>query len=196
MCSGCQSDLTDRRFKFQKRRQLFIGSHNKALTVAMCADVAPEFVFDCRMADDPAMMSSTNNLDTPPAKPPRDCLGLHNEHPCETQDLQSATAQSAMPLFANSIVAIGAQLAASRCRTTSWRSCRRSLEHPWSSQILCLSQLLTVLSGYLSGERLLPISREIFGRSSRENDRAEYVSSLAQIAPETPFFNNRFTNGV
>ena len=46
----------NRRFKFQKRRQLFIRSHNETLSASQ--DRA-RIVFDCRMANDSAMMAST-----------------------------------------------------------------------------------------------------------------------------------------
>ena len=39
-------------FQFNKRAELFIRSHNETLAVAQ--------IFDCRMANDPAMMSSAN----------------------------------------------------------------------------------------------------------------------------------------
>jgi hypothetical protein len=43
----------DRRFKFQKRSQFFIRTHNETLSASQ--DRA-RIVFDCRMANDPAMM--------------------------------------------------------------------------------------------------------------------------------------------
>jgi hypothetical protein len=53
---GLTRTTIDDRFGLQKRRQLFICPHNETLSVARdCARI----VFDCRMTDDPAMMSST-----------------------------------------------------------------------------------------------------------------------------------------
>jgi hypothetical protein len=47
----------NRYFQFDKRSQLFIRTHNETLSASQ--DRA-RIVFDCRMIDDPAMMSSTN----------------------------------------------------------------------------------------------------------------------------------------
>jgi hypothetical protein len=68
-------EFVNRPFQFHKRSQLFIRTHNETLSVAAvgvnnlhCSvSVAHtdrvRIVFDCRMADDPAMMSSTNPID-------------------------------------------------------------------------------------------------------------------------------------
>jgi len=53
----CQQVSGNGSREFYKRRQLFLCSRNETLSVA--PDRA-RIVFDCRMADDPAVMSSGN----------------------------------------------------------------------------------------------------------------------------------------
>jgi hypothetical protein len=66
--------VPNRRFQYHKRSQEFIRTHNETLSVSQGR---ARIVFDCRMADNPAMMLSTNQFsfafsqDNLQAVPPR-----------------------------------------------------------------------------------------------------------------------------
>ena len=66
-------ELVYRPLQFHKRSQLFIGTHDEAFRIVACASATSRsaslahtdrarIVFDCRMADVPAMMAS--NVET------------------------------------------------------------------------------------------------------------------------------------